>query len=461
MTDSVYGERRPVYSGTRRVPGLYERDLTGGRVVFDAALRLDRKVRRLRLDARTKTDAIAEVEALRVDTRRGEQQRSPALAPTLAELAADYVAALAVRVGDRDPKRRRSPRTVADARYKLDLHVLPLLGSITAAELTRADVLRLLDALTRRKLSPNTRTGVLNTLSGLLRYGMKLGVLERNVVRDVDRDDRPGVTRASEPRYLTRDELDRLLAGMGDTFRPVAAVCTFAALRVSEALGLRWADVDFNAVTLTVRAQLAPDGTLAPVKTAASAAPVPMLPAGRLRAAVTRCGRCTRPVDTAGLNGGGRERVELHDLRHSYGRARARRRRVARRDGRGRRPRERARHGAGVRGARRRRPREGIGEDARRRVRRVGARAWQHSALVRVRSALARLAGFRSTVRFDRTGANGRERRSVLTCRVGGWSPSPPIVAVEVIAETGNAQPTVARRDAQRALLPTVHERPP
>src|SRR5215213_7783753 len=271
MTDSVYGERRPVYSGTRRVPGLYERDLAGGRVVFDAALRLDGKVRRLRLDARTKTDAIAEVEALRVDTRRGEQQRSPALAPTLAELAADYVAALAVRVGDRDPKRRRSPRTVADARYKLDLHVLPLLGSITAAELTRADVLRLLDALTRRKLSPNTRTGVLNTLSGLLRYGVKLGVLERNVVRDVDRDDRPGVTRASEPRYLTRDELDRLLAGMGDTFRPVAAVCTFAALRVSEALGLRWADVDFNAVTLTVRAQLAPDGTLAPVKTAAAA----------------------------------------------------------------------------------------------------------------------------------------------------------------------------------------------
>jgi len=201
MTDSVYGERRPVYSGTRRVPGLYERDLAGGRVVFDAALRLDGKVRRLRLDARTKTDAIAEVEALRVDTRRGEQHRSPTLAPTLAELAADYLAALAVRVGDCDPKRRRSPRTVADTRYKLDRYVLPVLGNVPGDRLATADVLRLLDRLAAQRLSANTRTGVLSVLSGLLRYGVKRGALERNVVRDV-RPRRPPRHRAGDRAAL-------------------------------------------------------------------------------------------------------------------------------------------------------------------------------------------------------------------------------------------------------------------
>src|SRR5215213_5669642 len=92
MTDSVYGERRPVSSGTRRVPGLYERDLAGGRVVFDARLRLGGRVRRFALTATTKTDAIAELRALQVDHERGDLHRSTTLAPTLAELAADYVA---------------------------------------------------------------------------------------------------------------------------------------------------------------------------------------------------------------------------------------------------------------------------------------------------------------------------------------------------------------------------------
>jgi len=43
---------------------------------------------------------------------------------------------------------------------------------------------------------------------------------------------------------LSPDELDLLLANMGDTFRPVAAACAYSGLRLSEALGLRWRDVD-------------------------------------------------------------------------------------------------------------------------------------------------------------------------------------------------------------------------
>jgi integrase len=58
----------------------------------------------------------------------------------------------------------------------------------------------------------------------------------------------------------------------------VAATCAYPGLRPSEALGLRWRDVDFGAGTLTVSAQLGPDGNRAPLKTAASAATVPLLP---------------------------------------------------------------------------------------------------------------------------------------------------------------------------------------
>jgi hypothetical protein len=49
---SLHGSlsRRPVYTGNRRIPGLYERRLVDGRIVYDAAVRLGAKVRRHRLE---------------------------------------------------------------------------------------------------------------------------------------------------------------------------------------------------------------------------------------------------------------------------------------------------------------------------------------------------------------------------------------------------------------------------
>ncbi len=351
MTPTSYGasSRRPVYSGNRRVPGLYERTLADGSTTWEARLRLGGKVRRHRLAATTKTDAIAELRALQTDYERGELHRSPATAVTVAELARDYLAHLTARIGHRDPRYRYSSRTIALYRQRLAQHILPALGHRPVAEVTLADVRRLVDRLSGAGLAPSTVSGTVGILSGLLRYAVKGGSLERNPVRDLDRDDRPGVTRQSEPRYLTGDELDRLLAAMGETFRPVACSCMFAALRISEALGLRWRDLDLKAGTLTVSGQLGAEGERVPAKSAASEATVPVLPAlaRELREHRARqAGRDLRLVhrdalvfttsrgkpqsrrnalravhaagDAAGLNGEGREPVGLHDLRHSF-----------------------------------------------------------------------------------------------------------------------------------------------
>lgn len=350
MPPTSYGanSRRPVFSGNRRIPGLYERTLADGHAVYDVALRLGGKVRRMRLEARTKTDAITELRTLQVDFERGEQHRSH-VGPTLAELATDYMAHLQGRVGDTDPRRRRSPRTVRHYDEQLRLHALPLLGHRLATDLTVADLRRLLDALAAKRLSPRSRSGLLGILSGLLAFGIKRGAVERNVVRDLDREDRPSAARLTEPRYLTADELEQLLAHMGDTFRPIAAVCAYAGLRLSEALGLSWRDIDLKSSMLTVTAQLGAHGARTPLKTAASAASVPILAAlaDELRAHRSRVATQTlsrippgglvfttsrgkphgrrnvlRAVyaagDAAGLNGNGRERIGVHDLRHSF-----------------------------------------------------------------------------------------------------------------------------------------------
>ena len=341
--------RRQVYSGNRRISGLYERTLVNGLSVYEAAFWYGGRTRRHRLEAQTKTDAITELRNLRTDYARGEQHRSPAAALTVAELAVDWLAHLESRIGHRDPKRRYSARTVELYRQRLTQHILPTLGPRPVAEIRLSDVRRLADRLGTAGLAPSTVTGIVGIFSGLLRFGVKGGHLERNPVRDLDRDDRPGTKRLSEPRYLSPEEIDQLLERLSDTFRPVVFVCVFAGLRISEALGLRWRDIDLDAGTLTVSGQLGQQGQRVPVKTAASAATVDLLPAlaRELREHRTRqVGRGSDRVnrealvfstsrgkpqsrrnafralhkagDATGLNGDEREPVGLHDLRHSF-----------------------------------------------------------------------------------------------------------------------------------------------
>jgi integrase len=145
--------------------------------------------------------------------------------------------------------------------------------------LTATDLRRLVERL-GVTLAPSTVTGILNMLSALLRFAKKAGLVERNVVRDLDRDDRPGTQRLSEPRYLSSAELARLLAELGDVFRPVILLCSLAGLRISETLGLHWGDVRFDAKTIGVWRQLDDDGTVREdTKTSASTATVQLLPA--------------------------------------------------------------------------------------------------------------------------------------------------------------------------------------
>src|SRR5437588_2396067 len=85
---------------------------------------------------------------------------------------------------------------------------------------------------------------------------------------DLAADERP-TTGGGDKRVLEPDEIRRLLEAAGDTFRPLIAVLVFSGLRLGEALGLRWQDVDTTAGWLHVRNQLDQKRALAPLKTRA------------------------------------------------------------------------------------------------------------------------------------------------------------------------------------------------
>jgi integrase len=283
-------------------------------------------------DGYTKTEAVTAHRRLAVGVERGEVEIGDR-SLTLRVLAESFLAR------ERGVLGRRKKSTVDGYESQLTKHVLPALGTCKADELTVQHVRSLIDKLAAQGHGGALVRRSLSALSAVLRHGVRdLGAVRRNPVRELERGDRPSGKRKSEPRYLSLSEVEALLGKLGDEYRPVAAALFYGGLRVSEALALTWADVDFANATLTVR------GT----KTEASSAGIPLLPplADHLRAhrerhaekgferirpdALVFQSASGRPQDrrnalravqvaakAAGLNGEGREPVGCHDLRHS------------------------------------------------------------------------------------------------------------------------------------------------
>lgn len=88
---------------------------------------------------------------------------------------------------------------------------------------------------------------------------------------------------AKEKRAWQAEEFDRLIASSHGSWRVLWLVMAYAGLRIGEALGLKWGDVDLEQGVLLIRRAATAGDLLAP-KTSTSVATIPILP--RLRDAL-------------------------------------------------------------------------------------------------------------------------------------------------------------------------------
>ena len=141
------------------------------------------------------------------------------------------------------------------ARYSLK-PALAIIGSRQAAQLERADVERLRNAL-GKKYQPNTVLAIVRPLSTALTWAVEQGLLTHNPARAVALP-----RKVYRLEYLSREEAAQLLAeaerrarqgGTKEWARWVAvALGLYAGLRRGEALGLRWRDINLDAGQLSV-----------------------------------------------------------------------------------------------------------------------------------------------------------------------------------------------------------------
>jgi len=201
----------------------------------------------------TKAAAWKEVESL-------ETQAKPQ-----AEAAGDTVRSVIARYeAERMPSRQSTARVY---RSFLNNHILPKWGDTEIQAVQPRPVELWLREL---PLSPKSKTHVRSLMHGLVEFAMWSGLLDisRNPISLVQNI---GATRrVRKARSLTAEQFQALLKELHEPFATMALLCVCLGLRISEALALRWADVDWLGSRLSVRRGIV-EQVVADVKTEGSA----------------------------------------------------------------------------------------------------------------------------------------------------------------------------------------------
>lgn len=148
---------------------------------------------------------------------------------------------------ERMPSRHSTARVY---RSFLKNHILPEWGATHIQDVQPRPVELWLRQL---PLSPKSKTHVRSLMHGLVEFAMWAGLLEisRNPISLVQNN---GATRRTrKARSLTVEQFHALLKELHEPFATMALLCVCLGLRISEALALRWSDVDWFGSHLSIK----------------------------------------------------------------------------------------------------------------------------------------------------------------------------------------------------------------
>ncbi len=212
---------------------------------------VDGKPRRKSYYGRTKAEAMAAMRAAQRERDAGLPVDVPrqTVAQFLDRWLADVV------------KPSVAPKTYSSYAETVRVHIKPALGHHRLPKLSPQQVQELLSAKSAAGLSPRTVGYIRTVLRIALNRAVKWGVVARNVAALTD----PPRGVRTERSPLTPEQARALLAAAeGDRLEALYRVAVALGLRLGEALGLRWEDVDLDAGALRVRFALQRiDGKLA------------------------------------------------------------------------------------------------------------------------------------------------------------------------------------------------------
>jgi integrase len=154
------------------------------------------------------------------------------------------------------------PRSLVGYREKLELHILPALGSLRVRKVHRSGIKTLLAEKQRTGLAVDTVRLIHASLRAMLNAAVDDGVIQANPAAGLGRSmslTRSAKGRQERIRAFDGAQLDRFLAAaqaMVPRLYPLFFLLSRTGLRLGEALALRWADLDLVARELRVERAL-------------------------------------------------------------------------------------------------------------------------------------------------------------------------------------------------------------
>jgi integrase len=211
----------------------------------------------------TEASALKAAQALRIDANQQTPQAENGPS-TVTTLVAHY--RLKELVGERNGRKAFSTRAAYEC--YLNNWILPRWGEHKLDQVKPVAVEEWLDSIKRAK---GTKAKIRNLMSALFTHAMRYEWVDRNPIKLV----RQSAKRERIPDVLELGEIQLLLSKLGVRERTLALLDAGTGLRVSELLALRWRDVDFENLELSVTRSIWHQ-VVGDCKTEASAKPVPL-----------------------------------------------------------------------------------------------------------------------------------------------------------------------------------------
>ncbi|AMG74215.1 tyrosine-type recombinase/integrase [Sphingopyxis granuli] len=167
----------------------------------------------------------------------------------------------------------RERGTIQQYRQLADLHIAPLIGAEKLSRLTQPKVAAFVDKLLEARSRDMTHKAV-RALARVLGEAQRRGLIAQNVAAGVK------VERSSREKAKVeipgKDELRALIEHADADMKPLVMTAILTGLRASELRGLRWADVDFKAATISVNQRADKFCQLGPPKSKAGYRTIPI-----------------------------------------------------------------------------------------------------------------------------------------------------------------------------------------
>jgi integrase len=203
----------------------------------------------------TKTAARKAAEPLRTNAIAD----NPAVPVTVKQLVKHYTD------NELPSKAHSTQRTVETS---LNIWVTPKWGEQRLSDVRTVEVESWLHGLS---LANATKAKVRNVMHGIFAHACRHEWLQKNPISLV----RQGAKREKTPDVLDAEELRKLLAELQNPARALVFLTAATGLRVSEALGLKWSDVEFGTRVINLSRAVVHQH-VGEMKTEASQKPVPM-----------------------------------------------------------------------------------------------------------------------------------------------------------------------------------------